>query len=115
MEKNSWHSYPNVSGTCDYQYSASFNCVYVTWNEVYFVCQLSGWVRAQQADINERMRAILVDWLVEVHLKFKVFSLILRIQYQWICVPGGLMHLQRRCELKMVLKLYGCAELVLPV
>jgi hypothetical protein len=25
-----------------------------------------------QADINEKMRAILVDWLVEVHLKFKV-------------------------------------------
>ena len=25
-----------------------------------------------QADINEKMRAILIDWLVEVHLKFKV-------------------------------------------
>jgi G2/mitotic-specific cyclin-B, other len=25
-----------------------------------------------QEDINEKMRAILVDWLVEVHLKFKV-------------------------------------------
>lgn len=25
-----------------------------------------------QTDINEKMRAILVDWLVEVHLKFKV-------------------------------------------
>ena len=25
-----------------------------------------------QKDINEKMRAILVDWLVEVHLKFKV-------------------------------------------
>jgi len=23
-------------------------------------------------DINDKMRAILVDWLVEVHLKFKV-------------------------------------------
>ncbi|KIZ05736.1 Cyclin-B2-1 [Monoraphidium neglectum] len=27
---------------------------------------------ARQADINEKMRAILVDWLVEVHLKFKL-------------------------------------------
>eukprot|EP00276_Gloeochaete_wittrockiana_P007398 CAMPEP_0184667264 /NCGR_PEP_ID=MMETSP0308-20130426/66306_1 /TAXON_ID=38269 /ORGANISM="Gloeochaete witrockiana, Strain SAG 46.84" /LENGTH=398 /DNA_ID=CAMNT_0027112353 /DNA_START=215 /DNA_END=1411 /DNA_ORIENTATION=- len=27
---------------------------------------------ASQTDINERMRAILVDWLVEVHLKFKL-------------------------------------------
>ena len=25
-----------------------------------------------QVDINDKMRAILVDWLVEVHLKFKV-------------------------------------------
>lgn len=25
-----------------------------------------------QQDINDKMRAILVDWLVEVHLKFKV-------------------------------------------
>lgn len=25
-----------------------------------------------QTDINEKMRAILIDWLVEVHLKFKV-------------------------------------------
>ena len=25
-----------------------------------------------QSDINDKMRAILVDWLVEVHLKFKV-------------------------------------------
>jgi len=25
-----------------------------------------------QADINEKMRAILIDWLVEVHLKFKL-------------------------------------------
>lgn len=28
-----------------------------------------------QADINDKMRAILIDWLVEVHLKFKVCSL----------------------------------------
>ena len=25
-----------------------------------------------QIDINEKMRAILVDWLIEVHLKFKL-------------------------------------------
>jgi len=25
-----------------------------------------------QTDINEKMRGILVDWLVEVHLKFKL-------------------------------------------
>ena len=27
---------------------------------------------AQQNDINEKMRAILFDWLVEVHLKFRL-------------------------------------------
>ena len=26
----------------------------------------------KQADVNEKMRAILVDWLIEVHLKFKL-------------------------------------------
>jgi cyclin B len=25
-----------------------------------------------QGDVNEKMRAILIDWLVEVHLKFKL-------------------------------------------
>ena len=28
----------------------------------------------RQSDINEKMRAILVDWLIEVHLKFKLVS-----------------------------------------
>jgi G2/mitotic-specific cyclin-B, other len=27
-----------------------------------------------QQDINESMRAILVDWMVDVHLKFKLLS-----------------------------------------
>lgn len=26
----------------------------------------------QQVEINDKMRGILIDWLVEVHLKFKV-------------------------------------------
>lgn len=30
--------------------------------------------RFMQTDINENMRAILIDWLVEVHYKFKVSS-----------------------------------------
>ena len=25
-----------------------------------------------QTDINEKMRAILIDWLIDVHLKFKL-------------------------------------------
>jgi len=31
-----------------------------------------GYITKSQADINEKMRAILVDWLVDVHLKFKL-------------------------------------------
>jgi hypothetical protein len=30
-----------------------------------------GYMRSQP-DINEKMRAILIDWLIEVHLKFKL-------------------------------------------
>ena len=29
---------------------------------------------SQQSDINEKMRAILIDWLVDVHLKFKLVN-----------------------------------------
>ena len=31
-----------------------------------------GYMEKVQSDINEKMRSILVDWLVEVHLKFKL-------------------------------------------
>jgi len=29
---------------------------------------------SRQSDINEKMRAILVDWLIDVHLKFKLVN-----------------------------------------
>jgi cyclin B len=32
----------------------------------------SGTYMSKQTDINEKMRAILIDWLIEVHLKFKL-------------------------------------------
>lgn len=31
-----------------------------------------GFMTTKQTDINEKMRAILVDWLIEVHYKFKL-------------------------------------------
>ena len=34
-----------------------------------------------QTDINENMRAILIDWLVEVHYKFKVSAATLTAAY----------------------------------
>lgn len=33
---------------------------------------LPGYIKRNQTDINEKMRAILNDWLIEVHLKFKL-------------------------------------------
>jgi hypothetical protein len=33
---------------------------------------LYGFMGTKQTDINEKMRAILVDWLIEVHNKFKL-------------------------------------------
>ncbi len=35
-------------------------------------CQPNNEYMEIQTDINEKMRAILIDWLVEVHLKFKL-------------------------------------------
>lgn len=34
-------------------------------------CPTVGYMEKQQ-DVNEKMRSILVDWLIEVHLKFKL-------------------------------------------
>jgi cyclin B len=44
---------------------------------------LYGYMSPLQADINEKMRAILVDWLIDVHLKFKLLpeTLFLTIEY----------------------------------
>jgi len=35
-------------------------------------CAQTGYLARTQTDINEKMRAILIDWLVDVHLKFKL-------------------------------------------
>jgi len=33
-----------------------------------------GFMTTKQTDVNEKMRAILVDWLIEVHYKFKLMA-----------------------------------------
>ncbi len=38
------------------------------------MCQASTGYMKRQSDINESMRAILVDWLIDVHLKFKLLN-----------------------------------------
>lgn len=54
---------------------------------------------ARQRDINERMRSILVDWLVEVHLKFKMAPATLHMAVNILdrycsCVPVARSRLQ---------------------
>jgi hypothetical protein len=44
---------------------------YLKKTELDFIAQ-PGYMK-KQTDINEKMRAILIDWLVEVHLKFKLY------------------------------------------
>eukprot|EP00854_Cymbomonas_tetramitiformis_P003751 gene3751-4690_t len=50
--------------------TAYVNDIYAYYRRV--ETQISPDYMAEQTDINDRMRAILVDWLVEVHLKFKL-------------------------------------------
>jgi hypothetical protein len=44
---------------------------------------------AMQVEINEKMRGILIDWLVEVHLKFKVG------EGGWVQTPQRALHSRR--------------------
>ena len=55
----------------------------------------------KQTDINPRMRSILVDWLVEVHHKFKLETITL-----WLCMNILDRYLElevvKRCDLQLV-------------
>lgn len=55
-----------------------------------------------QKDINNRMRGILVDWLVEVHYKFN-----LQAPTLWMCVNLLDRYLQKKCLLRNKLQLLG--------
>lgn len=48
------------------------NDIYQYWYKVEPDTQVSEQYMCIQTDINSKMRAILIDWLVEVHLKFKL-------------------------------------------
>lgn len=48
------------------------NDIYTYYRRVEPKYRVSPSYMASQTDVNEKMRAILVDWLVEVHLKFKL-------------------------------------------
>lgn len=58
-------------GSCS-SYLAKMIAVYCLREVLRYICSIL--ICLVQSDINDKMRAILVDWLVEVHLKFKVTS-----------------------------------------
>jgi hypothetical protein len=61
-----------------------------------------------QADINERMRAILIDWLVDVHLKFKLVPETLYLTIQLID-----RYLEKRTVKRQKLQLVGVTAMLI--
>ena len=61
---------------------------------------------ASQTDVTPRMRAILIDWMVEVHLKFK-----LQAQTLYIAVNVLDRFLERKIVVRDELQLIGCTAL----
>lgn len=63
---------------------------------------------SKQSDINAKMREILVDWLVEVHLKFK-----LRPETLFLTVNLIDRFLERRAVSRTKLQLVGCTAMLI--
>lgn len=63
---------------------------------------------SKQSDINAKMREILVDWLVEVHLKFK-----LRQETLFLTVNLIDRFLERRAVSRTKLQLVGCTAMLI--
>lgn len=62
----------------------------------------------QQADINEKMRAILIDWLIEVHLKFKLMP-----ETMYLTVNLIDRFLERKQVVRQKLQLVGVTAMLL--
>lgn len=63
---------------------------------------------SKQTDINAKMREILIDWLVEVHLKFK-----LRLETLYLTVNIIDRFLERRAVSRTKLQLVGCTAMLI--
>ena len=63
---------------------------------------------SKQTDINSRMREILIDWLVEVHLKFK-----LQLETLYLTVNIIDRFLARRAVSRTKLQLVGCTAMLI--
>ncbi|KAM2714342.1 hypothetical protein EV2_044102 [Malus domestica] len=63
---------------------------------------------AYQPDINKKMRAILIDWLIKVHYKFQLTD-----ETQFIAVNDINMFLERRMVIRKKLQLVGVTAMLL--
>lgn len=70
-------------------------------------CLASPTYMSTQSDINERMRAILIDWLIEVHYKFKLLP-----QTMYLCVATLDRFLERKEVSRKRLQLVGCTAML---
>ena len=61
-----------------------------------------------QTDINEKMRAILIDWLVEVHLKFKLMP-----ETMYLTVNIIDRYLEKKVVIRQKLQLVGVTAMLL--
>ena len=61
---------------------------------------------SRQSDLTPRMREILIDWLIEVHIKFKLES-----ETLYLCVNLIDRFLERRAVMRSKLQLVGCTAL----
>lgn len=61
-----------------------------------------------QSDVNEKMRGILVDWLVEVHLKFKLLPETL---YMTVCTIDR--YLSKKDVHRSKLQLVGVTSMLI--
>lgn len=84
------------------------NDIYAYHRSAEAASQASPTYMTRQRDINARMREILVDWLVEVHLKFK-------LEQETLFLTVNLIDrfLERREVTRNKLQLVGCAAMLL--
>ena len=71
-------------------------------------CAISATYMKSQTDINEKMRAILIDWLIEVHLKFK-----LKLETLYLTINVIDRFLERTLVSRQKLQLVGVTALLL--
>lgn len=82
--------------------------IYKGYYELQWKYRVEPYIGTRQTEITAKMRCILVDWLVEVHYKFKLQPLTL-----WLCINLLDRYLQKVPVKKTELQLVGVTALLL--